>query len=79
MRILNLHSYSSKTLLILVFQAQAEVVEVLGVIKLGVSLVQYIYNVFSDICKGDCSFSIDTRVRRIRDSYLSVNKTKRAR
>ena len=34
----------------------------IGVIKLGVGLVQYIYNVFSDICKSDCSFSIDTRV-----------------
>jgi hypothetical protein len=44
-------------------------VEVLGVIKLGVGLVQYIYNVFSDICKSDCSFSIDTRVR----SQLALN------
>ena len=44
-------------------------VEVLGVIKLGVGLVQYIYNVFSDICKSDCSFSIDTRVS---ESYWGV-------
>merc|ERR1712013_750934 len=36
-------------------EALAEVTEVLGVIRLGVSLVQYIHQVFSDICqKGQC-------------------------
>ena len=44
------------------FQVIQGATEVIGVVRLGVSLVSYIHKVFSDICQtSDCG-SIDTSV-----------------
>jgi len=36
----------------------AEAAEVIGVIRMGVSLVQYIYNTITEICEHECNFEI---------------------
>ena len=43
----------------------AEVTEVISVVRIGVSLVEYIYKVFSSIMVTDSGFSVTVAVRNI--------------
>ena len=41
------------------FQALAEAGEIIGIIRLGLGLVQYMNKVWEELCTGDCSLSIN--------------------